>query len=82
MNLSIQLPEILEERLAAYCHTHGITTDQAVQLALDQLLSNAVLLTPYELGAEGFGADQAHSGDVARNSQRLLRARFRESVAR
>jgi len=82
MNLSIQLPEILEERLAAYCRTHGITTDQAVQLALDQLLSNTASLTPYELGAEGFGADQTHSGDVARNSQRLLRARFRESVAR
>lgn len=32
--------------------------------------------TAYELGIDGFGADQTHSGDIARNSQRLLREWF------
>jgi hypothetical protein len=75
-------PKILEGRLTAYCHTHGITENQAVQLALHQFLNDAVLITPYELGVEGFGADHTHSGDIARNSRQMLRERFRDSIAR
>lgn len=33
-------------------------------------------LSPYELGKEGFGADQTHEGDIAQNSKKLLKARF------
>ena len=73
MNLSIELPKTLEEQLTSYCHTHGITENEAVQRALHQLLDYSTSPTPYELGAEGFGADLTHSGDIARNSQRLLR---------
>ena len=79
MNLSIELPKVLEEQLASYCHAHGITESEAVQYALNQLLSDVISPTPYELGIEGFGADRTHSGDIAQNSQRLLRERFRAS---
>jgi len=80
MNLSIELPSALEEQLASYCQVYGITEDEAVRRALHQLLSYSLSPTPYELGAEGFGADHTHSGDIARNSQRLLRERFRAST--
>lgn len=73
MNISIELPKVLEERLVSYCHTYGITENEAVQCALHRLLNDSLLPTPYELGVEGFGADLTHSGDIARNSQRLLR---------
>ena len=80
MNLSIELPQALNEQLASYCHAHGLTENEAVEYALHQFLKNSALPTPYDLGAEGFGADHTHSGDIARNSQRLLRERFRAST--
>ncbi len=80
MNLSIDLPPALEKQLASYCQDQGITEDEAIQRALHQLLSHSPPPTPYELGTEGFGADHTHSGDIAQNSQRLLRERFRAST--
>ena len=72
MSLSIRLPKTLEEQLAAYCAAQGISRSEAVKCALDSLLSNAPP-TAYELGAAGFGADNTHGGDIARDSKRLLR---------
>jgi len=82
MSLSIQLPAILEERLVIFCQAHGITEDQAIQRALEQLLSENGSLAPYDIGVEGFGADHTHSGDIAINSRRILRERFRGPVTR
>jgi len=82
MNFSIDLPKTLEEQLVSYCHAHGITENEAVQCALQRFLNDPLAPTPYELGTEGFGADLTHSGDIARNSQRLLRERFRASTTR
>lgn len=82
MTLSIRLPTSLEERLAAYCRTHGVSESQAVEEAIRQLLGDATEPAPYDLGAEGFGADRSHSGDIARNSKNLLRERFRDPSAR
>ena len=73
MNLSIDLPKILGEQLVSYCHAYGITENEAVQGALHRLLNDSPSPTPYDLGVEGFGADLTHSGDIAKNSQRLLR---------
>lgn len=42
----------------------------------DQAASDDRSPTAYELGIEGFGADLTHSGDIAKNSQRLLREHF------
>lgn len=83
MSLSIRLPKTLEERLAVFCQTHGMTEDQAIEHALQQLLSDEPpTLTPFALGLEGFGADRTHSGDIAKNSRQLLRDRFREPTTR
>lgn len=82
MNLSIDLPKNLENQLMIYCNNHGVTENEAVQIALHQFLrSDTPSPTPYELGAEGFGADRTHSGDIARNTKYLLRERFRASAA-
>lgn len=82
MTHSIRLPTVLEERLAAYCRTHGVSESQAIEQAIAQLLGHAVEPTPYDLGAEGFGADRTNSGDIARNSKRILRERFRDASDR
>ncbi len=77
MNLSIDLPKTLENQLMAYCNNHDVTENEAVKIALHQLLlSDTLSLTPYELGVEEFGADCTHSGDIARNTKYILRERF------
>lgn len=81
MSLSIRLPTSLHERLAAYCQSRGLSEDEAIEHAVRQLLGDTAQPTPYELGAGGFGADRTNSGDVARNSKKLLRERFRDPSA-
>lgn len=81
MNLSIDLPKTLEERLTAYCALQGISRSEAIKRALNKLF-NENLPTAYDLGANEFGADQTHSGDIARNSKHLLRERFRAETTR
>lgn len=81
MNFSITLSNALEQNLIAYCHRHSITKEQVIQKALSQFLHQVNSFpTPYELGLDGFGADQTHSGDIAKNSQQLLRERFRDQT--
>lgn len=80
MTLSIRLPESLEMQLTAYCRAHRISKSEAVKRALDLFLGEEVEVpepSPYELGADGFGADRTHSGDIARRSKDLLREKFR-----
>ena len=81
MTLSIQLPTILQERLTAYCRTHGVSEVQAIEQAITHLLDEVAAPTPYDLGVLGFGADQTKSGNIAQNSKRMLRERFRDSSA-
>jgi len=81
MSLSTRLPTILQERLAAYCQSHGLSEDQAIEQAIRQLLGDTAQPTAYDLGAEGFGADRTNSGDIARNSKKLLREHFRAPSA-
>ena len=82
MTLSLHLPRKLQDRLAKHCRAHGITEDQAVEQAIRQFLGEPTEPTPYELGAEGLGADRTNSGDIARNSKAILRERFRDPAAR
>ena len=73
MTLSIHLPQPMEQALNRYCASHAISQGQVIEQALEQFLSaqdqppNA-----YELGQAGFGADETHAGDIARNSKQLL----------
>jgi len=83
MTVSVRLPEATERRLTAYCRAHRLSKSEAVKKALELLLTDANQQpTPYELGAGGFGADQTHTGDIARQSKRLLRERFRGQADR
>jgi hypothetical protein len=76
MTHSIELPAAIEAQLADYCKAHQVTEEEAIARAIEELVRAAKPPTPYELGAAGFGADRTHSGDIAKNSKRLLRERF------
>jgi hypothetical protein len=73
----------VEQELKAYCVTRRITKSDAVKEALERLLSEtAGQVSPYELGKDGFGADDSPGMDVARNTKRLLKERFRGKARR
>lgn len=83
MALTVRLPAHLEQELNVYCAARRITKSDAVKQALERLLSEtATQATPYELGKSGFGADDTHDGDVARNTKRLIKERFRGEAHR
>ena len=80
MTLTVRLPDRVEQELAEYCVKHRLTKSGAVKRALEQLLAaSAGKPTPYDLGKDLFGThtDAAPFDDVARNSKRRLRERFR-----
>ncbi len=72
MSLSIQLPDKLEQQLSIYCQEHHLSINETIRLAIERLLTTNPPLSPYELGKDGFGADQTHEGDVAQQSKALL----------
>jgi hypothetical protein len=76
MTHSVELPAALRAQLSDYCKAHQLSEEEAIARAIEQLVCGAKPPTPYELGAAGFGADHTHSGDIAKNSKRLLRERF------
>lgn len=83
MTLTVRLPPRVEEELARYCVDRGLTKSQVVKEALERLLARAAgAPTPYDLGAKGFGSDTTGPRDVARNTKRLLRERFRAKADR
>lgn len=83
MTLTVRLPPRVEEELARYCVSRGLTKSQVVKEALERLLAQAAdAPTAYELGAKGFGSDKTWPRDVAGNTKRLLRERFRVKAHR
>lgn len=46
MSHSIQLPAILQERLAAQCRAHGISEGHAIEQAIRQFLADSAQPTP------------------------------------
>lgn len=83
MTLTVRLPPRVEEALAAYCVARRMTKSEAVKQALERLLAEGESRpSPYELGRGGFGADRTAGRDVARNTKRLLRERFRGTADR
>ena len=82
MALSIQLPQPMEQALNSYCADHEISQNKAIEQALAQFLSaQDQMPNAYELGKAGFGADETHGGDIARNSKQLLRQKLRGESA-
>jgi hypothetical protein len=83
MALTVRLPPRVEEQLRAYCVSRRITKSAAVKEALERLMSESTgQVTPFELGKEGFGVDDSAGGDVARNTKRLIKDRFRAKARR
>lgn len=83
MSLSIQLPDKLEQQLSVYCQEHHLSINETIRLALEHLLTTEQpSLSPYQLGKDGFGADQTHEGDIAQHSKALLKARFNKNADR
>ncbi len=78
MPLTVRLPLLVEQELAAYCLNHRVTKSEAVKEALQRLLSDSTTqATSFDLGKNGFGTDNTPRGDIARNSKRLIKERFR-----
>ena len=83
MTLTVRLPLRVEEELARYCVARRITKSEAVKQALARLLAeDAARPSPYALGKGGFGSDRTPDRNVARDTKRLLRERFRGKPAR
>lgn len=83
MTLTVRLPPRIEEELARYCVARRLTKSEAVKRALERLLAeSAARASAYDLGKAGFGSDRTPGRDVARNTKRLLRERFRGKTAR
>jgi hypothetical protein len=80
MTLSVRIPLRVEQELAEYCATHSVSRSEAVKRALDEFLrAKKAESTPYELGKDLIGphTDETPSEDIAGNTKRLLRERFR-----
>jgi len=80
MTLSVRIPLRIEQELADYCAKNGVSKSEAVKIALDQFLSTKVVeKSPYELAKDLIAPqqDERPLEEVARNSKRLLRERFR-----
>lgn len=83
MTLTVRLPPRVEEELAQYCAKRRLTKSEAIKRALEQLLAEGLASpSPYDLGKDGFGRDTTGQRDVARNTKRLLRERFRAKTRR
>lgn len=80
MALSVRIPHSVEQELAEYCVKHRVSKSGAVKQALDAFLAaKAGDRSPYELAREFIApdTDERPPEDVARNTRRLLRERFR-----
>ena len=65
MTLSISLPNNLEQQLNDYCKQHHLTETETICLAIKNLLTtDSTTASSYELGKNGFGADETHEGDI------------------
>lgn len=80
MTVTVRLPLAVEQELAEYCVERGITRSEAIKQAISRLVSaERDAPAPYDLGRDLFGPDTdlAPADDVAANTKRLLRERFR-----
>jgi hypothetical protein len=62
--------------------TRGRTKSRPAKNARERLFSDsASRASPFELGKNGFGADESQRGEIARHSKRLIKERFRNKAA-
>ncbi len=76
MTLTVRLPTRVEQELAEYCATHGVSKSDAVKQALEGMLrpgdAKPALNHPF------IGGDKGDGSDVSGNIKAALRARFRK----
>jgi len=77
MTLTVRLPSRVEQDLAEYCVTHGVSKSDAVKRALEDMLRPAAESRPVP-DHPFFGADKGDGSDVSGNIKAALRARFRK----
>lgn len=85
MTLTVRLEPQLEDQLEDYCRTEGTTKSAVVTEALRQyLLQLQQTRTPYELGADLFGADTTDMDGlpVSVNYKQLLKEKLRAKHSR
>lgn len=75
MTLTVRLPDRVEQDLAEYCATHGLSKSEAVKRALEELLRipQAGETHPF------IGCDRGDGSDVSGTIKAALRARFRKT---
>lgn len=81
MTVSVRLPPVLEEELAQYCAERSVTRSEAIKQAIKRLVAaERDIPSAYELGRDFFDpkTDKVPADNVAANSKRLLRQRFRK----
>lgn len=81
MTVTVRLPAVLEEELTQYCVERRVTRSEAIKQAITRLVTaERDAPSAYELGRDLFGpeTDAKSKDDVAANSKRLLRERFRK----
>jgi len=85
MTLTVRLEPELESQLEDYCQAEGTTKSAVVTQALREFLSTLrQQRTPYELGADLFGADTSdrEPHDASRNYKQLLKEKLRAKHSR
>jgi len=75
MAISVRLTPRVEQKLAEYCVSRGMTKSQAVKQALEQLLDPAPAALSSDPFFSKFIGSDPRPGDIARNTKRLLRSR-------
>lgn len=78
MTLTVRLPHRVEQELADYCVTHGVSKSDAVKRALEDMLRPAADARP-QADHPFIGADKGDGSDVSGNIKSALRARFRKA---
>jgi hypothetical protein len=79
MSITINLNPSLEKELELLIEKENINVSLLFQQFLEGLIKEKRQPTAWELGRDGFGADQTHEGDIAQNTKALLKARFKNA---
>lgn len=80
MTATVRLSSALDLALAEYCAKHGITRNAAIREAISRLVvGEHAAPFAYHLGHDLFGpaTDRTPQDNVAANTARMLRERFR-----
>ena len=77
MPISVRLPPRVEQRLAEYCAHTKLTKSEAVKRALERLFEQDGTPAATSRTAKRFIGSDDRAGDIAQNTKRLIRERFR-----